>query len=33
VVFDAEGNELGRGNGIFVKSKIPLGTAIGYKGA
>jgi uncharacterized protein (TIGR00369 family) len=33
VVFDAEGNELGRGNGIFVKSKIPLGTAIEYKGA
>lgn len=30
VVFDGEGREVGRGSGIFVPSKIPLVTALGY---
>jgi len=30
VVEDAEGNEVGRGNGIFVRSRIPLAEAQGY---
>jgi uncharacterized protein (TIGR00369 family) len=30
VMYDEEGKELGRGNGIFVKSKIPLVNADGY---
>ena len=32
VIYDEEGKELGRGNGIFVKSKIPLVNADGYAG-
>lgn len=32
VVYDAEGHEIGRGNGIFVRSKIQLTTALGYAG-
>ena len=30
VVSDEHGNEVGRGNGIFVRSKMPLDTAKGY---
>jgi uncharacterized protein (TIGR00369 family) len=30
VVQDAEGNELGRGTGIFVKTEIPLSSDMGY---
>jgi len=30
VMYDEKGKELGRGNGIFVKSKIPLVNADGY---
>jgi len=30
VVHDAEGNEVGRGSGIFVRSRVPLGNACGY---
>ncbi|MEM8963491.1 MAG: PaaI family thioesterase [Acidobacteriota bacterium] len=30
VVYDSEGNEIGRGNGIFVRSKMPLRGAKGY---
>lgn len=30
VVQDEEGHEIGRGNGIFVRSKVPLATAKGY---
>ena len=30
VVYDAEGNEVGRGNGVFVRSKLPLVQAKGY---
>jgi len=31
VVQDGEGNELGRGAGIFVKTEIPLSSEMGYK--
>lgn len=31
VVYDEEGRELGRGNGIFVRSKVLLAETIGYK--
>ena len=31
VVYDAEGKEIGRGNGIFVRSKMSLAKASGYK--
>ena len=31
VVQDGEGNELGRGTGIFVKTEIPLSSDMGYK--
>lgn len=31
VVYDSKGNEIGRGNGIFVRSKMPLEKAMGYK--
>ncbi|MGB1158477.1 MAG: PaaI family thioesterase [Porticoccaceae bacterium] len=31
VIYDDKGSELGRGNGIFVKSKIPLVNADGYQ--
>jgi len=31
VVYDEEGRELGRGNGIFVRSKIQLNDTRGYK--
>jgi len=31
VVFDAEGREIGRGNGIFVRGKFPLAKAAGYE--
>lgn len=30
VVYDEEGREVGRGNGIFVRSKWPLRDALGY---
>ncbi len=30
VVYDSEGNEIGRGNGVFVRSKLPLNQAKGY---
>ena len=30
VVYDQEGNEIGRGNGIFVRSKMRLIDAMGY---
>ena len=30
IVFDDEGNEIGRGNGIFVRGKSPLRGARGY---
>lgn len=30
VVYDSDGNEVGRGNGIFVRSKLPLSGAKGY---
>ena len=31
IVYDADGKELGRGNGVFMRSKIPLGNVPGYK--
>ena len=31
VLMDSEGNEIGRGSGAFVKSRIPLTEKIGYK--
>lgn len=31
VVYDEEGRELGRGNGIFVRSKVELAKTEGYK--
>jgi uncharacterized protein (TIGR00369 family) len=31
VLMDADGNEIGRGNGAFVRSKIPLSPDIGYE--
>lgn len=31
VLYDAEGREVGRANGIFVKSRIPLSEKIGYR--
>jgi uncharacterized protein (TIGR00369 family) len=30
VVYDGQGNEVGRGNGIFVRGKFPLTQATGY---
>ena len=30
VVYDSDGNEIGRGNGVFVRSKAPLNQATGY---
>ena len=30
VMYDSEGRELGRGSGVFVKSKVPLANASGY---
>jgi uncharacterized protein (TIGR00369 family) len=30
IVYDSSGNELGRGNGVFVRSKMPLSQAKGY---
>ena len=30
VLYDSEGNELGRGSGIFVRSKVPLKEMRGY---
>jgi len=30
IVYDGEGREIGRGNGIFVRSKLPLVDAMGY---
>lgn len=32
VVYDEQGKEIGRGNGIFVRSKMPLAQALGYGG-
>ena len=32
VVSDSEGNEVGRGSGVFVRSKLPLIEARGYAG-
>jgi uncharacterized protein (TIGR00369 family) len=31
VLYDAEGQEVGRANGIFVKSRTPLSEKIGYR--
>ena len=31
VVFNSEGKEIGRGNGIFVRGKAPLTPEIGYR--
>ena len=31
VVYDGEGREIGRGNGVFVRSKIQLMKTPGYK--
>lgn len=31
VLYDSNNNEIARGNGIFVRSKIPLSDKIGYK--
>jgi uncharacterized protein (TIGR00369 family) len=31
VVYDSDGNEVGRGNGIFVRSKMLLEEAVGYE--
>ena len=31
VLYDSNDNEIARGNGIFVRSKIPLSDKIGYK--
>lgn len=31
VVYDSEDREIGRGNGIFVRSKMPLENAAGYQ--
>jgi uncharacterized protein (TIGR00369 family) len=30
VVYDSQNNEVGRGNGIFVRSRLPLKNAAGY---
>ena len=30
IVYDADNKEIGRGNGIFVRSKVPLSEARGY---
>ena len=30
IVYDEQGREIGRGNGIFVRSKMPLKDALGY---
>ncbi|MGH8109016.1 MAG: PaaI family thioesterase [Arenimonas sp.] len=30
VVYDAENREIGRGNGVFVRGKLPLADALGY---
>jgi len=30
VVYDSKGNEIGRGNGVFVRSKLPLVESKGY---
>jgi len=30
IVYDSEGNEVGRGNGTFVRGKLPLKDAAGY---
>jgi uncharacterized protein (TIGR00369 family) len=30
-VYNAEGKEIGRGNGIFVRGKLPLAEATGYE--
>ena len=30
VLYDAKGNKIGRGNGVFVRGTIPLGRAKGY---
>jgi len=31
ILYDSEGNELGRGSGVFVRSKVPLSEARGYE--
>jgi uncharacterized protein (TIGR00369 family) len=31
VVYNSAGKEIGRGNGVFVRSKIPLSQATGYR--
>jgi len=31
IVYDSEDREIGRGNGIFVKGKLPLAEATGYE--
>lgn len=30
VIYDSEEREIGRGNGVFVRSKVPLSNALGY---
>ena len=30
VVYDSEDREIGRGSGVFVRGKVPLGDALGY---
>ena len=32
IAYDSDGKEIGRGNGIFVRGKIPLLEALGYAG-
>ena len=32
VVHDSKGNEIGRGSGVFVRSRLPLAEAMGYAG-
>jgi uncharacterized protein (TIGR00369 family) len=32
VVYNADGKEIGRGNGLFVRGKLPLTEAMGYSG-
>ncbi len=33
VVYNGDGNEIGRGRGVFVKGKLPLAEALGYSDA
>lgn len=31
IVYDSQGREIGRGNGIFVRGKVPLAETMGYQ--